>query len=245
MTNLFKIQKDVILFSLILLFLLSFVFWWGHSSEGFYNETYIDTMRHNPPVPGLHLKTWTNSVINGRAIKVKWNELQFNTNKKNNAEKNSEFSLSFWFYLAEPKLIPQPLFRIIDRLNLNSPGVWLNEDKLQIKNDKTYQLTQISSQTLDFYTIVFSPNEYSIYKNGILLVTEKWGIKPARISDTAYAYLEIGTATEKNYGLRDVKLYDYPFTPEVAQNLYKIARSENNNLEADKKNAVNAVMGFD
>lgn len=252
MTNLyngFDIQKDVILFSILLLFSLSFVYWWGNGDEGFSDATpYIDTMRHNPPVPGLHLKTWTNSVINGRAIKLKWSELKFNTNIKNNPNKNSEFSLSFWFFLAEPKQLPQPLFRIIDIPNTNSPGVWLIEDKIQIKNDnsnKSYQLTPISSKTLDFYTIVFSPNEYSIYKNGISLVSEKWGFKPAKINDTANAYLEIGTATEKQYGMKDVKLYDDPFTPDVALNLYKIARLEVNNLEADKENAINAVMGFD
>jgi hypothetical protein len=245
MTNLFKIQKDVILFFIILMFLLSFAYWWGNSDEGFYD--YIDTMRHNLPVPGLQLKTWTNSVINGRAIKIKWNELKFNTNIKNNPNKNSEFSLSFWFFLAEPKPLPQPLFRIIDLPNTNSPGVWLVEDKIQIKSsNKVYTLTPISTQTLDFYTIVFSPNEYTIYKNGIKLVTEKWGFKPEQINKPANAYLEIGTtATVNHYGMKDVKIYDDPFTSDVALNLYKIARSEVKNLEADREDANNAIIGFE
>lgn len=233
MSKLEDIQKDVILFFIILVFLACFYYWWGFSKEEFDINTWM-----NQPVSGLIVpSSWTNSKINGSNIEVQWSNLTFDTNELANPSKNSEFSLSFWLFLGDPKSKSLPIFRIIDFPHTNSPGIpgiWLTRDNIQIKNhtsSKSMQMTRIPLQSLDFYTFVFTAYDYSIYINSELMTNEKWDAKPAAIKDTTSAYLEIATAaTENHYVIKDVKVYNELFIPETVVKLYDLTKDVGNEI---------------
>lgn len=245
MIKITDIQKDLILFSILLVFLGYFYYYWCEKSK----EPFIDIqMMMIQPVPGLRFPSWTNSMINSSKNKILWKDLIFNTNDKVNLDKNSEFSLSFWLFLGVPKSREQPLFRIIDLPQENSPGVWLTENNIQIKNGASYKkmkLTQIHTQSLDFYTIVFTAYNYSIYINGKLTTTEEWGSKPAKINDVENAFIEIATAsTKSHYAMKDVKIYDQVFTADTVYNLYKSLRKNDNYDQSERKKVTNAMDGL-
>jgi len=170
MTKFRDIQKDIILFFIILVFVSCFVYWRDVYKEDF-SSTPIIVKISNSPVLSI-LPSWTNSIINRGNIKIKWNDLKWDTNDLNKSSKNSEFSLTFSLFLGGRKVVPQPIFRIIDNLGFgsnNSPGIWLTENYIQIKNDSSTKIlkkTLIPLQSLDFYTIVFTSHDYSIYING-------------------------------------------------------------------------------
>ena len=224
MSKIDSIQKDVILFFILLAFFVCFFFWWNQPKEGFDNNIRIAMIQ---PVPGLRVpSSWTNSVLNGRRILSTWSEIQFDTNEPvAKPSKNSEFSLTFWLFLGNRRNVTKPIFRIRDSPYRNSPGVWLTNDNIQIRNDtssKTYKTTRIPHQTLDFYAIVFTETNYSIYINGELRTTEKWDNKPEPIQN-AGAYIEIATAaTENHYVVKDMKLYNEVFIPDTVSELYNL-----------------------
>lgn len=230
------IQKDMILFFIILVFLLCFFFWLAQPKEGFFNNVIQPT----PVVDALN-GLWTNSVIENRSLIVKWSKIKFDTTDKHvKRSRNSEFSLTFWLFLETPNEIPKPIFRIKDSpTNKNSPGIWLTNNQIHIKNTyidsntnqinrKKYQSIQIPQQSVDFYTIVFRPYDYSFYINGDLKVeSEKWGGTPIKIKQQKNAIVEFATAaTDDHYLVTDLKMYSEVFTQDTVVDLY--TNSKNN-----------------
>jgi hypothetical protein len=211
------IQKDMILFFIILVFLLCFFFWLAQPKEGFFNNVI-------QPTPVFEaLDKWTNSVIENKSLSVKWRKIKFDTTDKYvKPSKNSEFSLTFWLFLKTPNETPKPIFRIWDSsTNKNSPGVWLKNNQIRIKiNKKTYQTIQIPQQSVNFYTIVFRPYDYSLYINGDLEKSEAWGGTPIEIQNKN-AIVEFASAvTDNHYLVTDIKMYSEVFTQDTVVKLY-------------------------
>ena len=223
MSKIASIQKDVILFFIILVFFVCFLYWWNQPKEEF--SVRINMIQ---PVSGLFVpSSWTNSKINGRTIRTNWSEIQFDTNEPvAKPSKNSECSITFWLVLGNPQTVSKPIFRIRDSSHINSPGVWLTNDTIQIRNDtssKTFSTTQIPQQSLDFYAIVFTETNYSIYINGELRTSEEWDKKPEPIQADK-AYIEIArAATENHYVMKDMKLYNEVFIQQTVVDLYNNA----------------------
>jgi len=236
-----QIQKDVILFFIILVFIIGFVYWWYNSKEEFKINT-------NFPVPGLVITDWTNSKINGSVIQPKWTSLGFDNIANVNAtrSKNSEFSIAFWLFLGGPNSRSKPIFRIKDGTNKNSPGIWLTDTNIHIRNDvssKTLKMTPIDPQTLKFYTVVVSVNYYEIYIDGELKLKEEWDTHPPQIQDRSNATMEIATATAGNhYAIKDMNLYDHVYDAVTVNELYQTALNKIGNL-GDERVKVISVMG--
>ena len=247
MTKFRDIQKDIILFFIILVFVSCFVYWRDVSKEDFIT-TPVNQSIINSPVLDI-LPSWTNSIINGGNIEIKWKDLNWDTHVSNISSKNSEFSLTFSLFLGGRKVTPQPIFRIIDTGIIdkkNSPGIWLTENYIQIKNDsspKILKTTLIPLQSLDFYTIVFTSHNYSIYINGELPdENEKWN-KPGKINQELHAYLEIATAaTQNHYAMKNVKLYNEIFDADTVKKIYELSKETNKSEEREK--VINAIGGL-
>lgn len=241
MSKIAQIQKDVILFSILMIFTFCFFSWWKESKE----EFSIHRINH---VPGLSIPYWTNSKVNGSKLQINWNSLRFETNKKANSSKNSEFSVTFWLFLGGSMSRSQPIFRISDKTKKNSPGIWLTNDNIHIRNDdssKILKKTPIPRQSLDFYTVVFSVKYYKIYINGVLKTTENWDSTPLTITEPNNAYLEIATAASKNhYAMKDVKLYDDVFTPDTVNDLFQTELTNIGNIETERENVINVMGGL-
>lgn len=245
MTKIAEIQKDVILFAIILGFFVFFLFYWRDVYDK-KEEFNTISIRMNEPVPGVSVPYWTNSKLNG-INKIPWQDVAFDTNTVANSSKNSEFSFTFWLFLGDPKMNPQPIFRIVDGRNINSPGIWLIDDNIQVKNSASNQnmiKTQITRQSLDFYTIVFTANGYRIYINGLLRTKEDWDIKPEKINNPGSAYIELATAGSLNhYVVKDVNLYNEVFTSDTVSQMYDLTAS-NIIATTERDAAIHAIGGL-
>jgi hypothetical protein len=223
------IQKDMILFFIILVFLLCFFFWLVQPKEGFFNNVIQPT-----PVFEALNGLWTNSVIENRSLRTNWKKQIFDeTDIHVKRSRNSEFSLTFWLFLETPNETPEPIFRIRDSsIDKNSPGVWLANNQIHIQNTyidtntnqkikKKYQSIQIPQQSVDFYTIVFRPYDYSFYINGDLVgESEEWGGTPIEIQNRN-AIVEFASAvTDTHYLVTDMKMYSEVFTQDTVVKLY-------------------------
>ena len=251
-----EIQKDIILLIILLFFIVCFFFW--YMKEGFDSVTDLTpeqmlqvhtSVRGSSNLSGLMIfdGRWNNSTHNNDIIKINWSDLQFSGNKIRNPSKNKEFTLSFWFFLSTPSAqLNQTIFRIVDSNNIkNTPRILLNGMNMQIEQPTyTMQTVSVTPQAVMFITVVFTANDYSVYNNGILRITEKWPVSsmPSSLQSPANAYILLGTSKINNYVMRDIQIYDEIFTATSVLNLYTTALKKIGNMAEATQSAMELTI---